>query len=62
MKQLRPARSFKDILLLILAGIIFSIFAAMFWHFLGLTYGSIIISLLISSDRLLKAYNQRKQR
>jgi cytochrome c oxidase subunit IV len=62
MKKLRPARSFKDILLLILAGIIFSIFAAMFWHFFGMTYGFIIVSLLISSDLLLKAYNQRKQR
>jgi cytochrome c oxidase subunit IV len=62
MKKLRPTRSLKDILLLILAGIIFSIFAAMFWHFFGVTYGFIIVALLISGDRLFKAYDQRKQR
>jgi cytochrome c oxidase subunit IV len=62
MKKLRPTRSLKDILLLILAGIIISIFAAIFWHFFGTTYGFIIIALLISIDLLLKAYNQRKQR
>ncbi len=62
MKPVRSTRSLKDILLLILAGIIFSIFAAMFWHFFGTAYGFIIVSLLISGDLLFKAYNQRKQR
>ncbi len=61
MKQLRSKKSFKDLLLLAIAGIACSIFAAIFWYFFG-NYGFMIVALLISGDLWFKAYNQRKKR
>jgi hypothetical protein len=54
-------RSPKDILLLLLAGIVCGLLAMLFWRFFGV-YGFAIIAMMVSSGLIVMANRHRRKR